>query len=50
MGETYPGTKIRSVRVDDERWTAFLEACEEEGTNASKQVRDMIDVWLEGLD
>ena len=43
------GTTLRNFRCDDERWQAFLEACKEEGTDASAQIRDMIDVWLEGL-
>lgn len=42
------GTTLRNVRIDDERWQEFLEACAEEGTNASAQIRAMIDVWLEG--
>jgi hypothetical protein len=42
------GTTLRNFRCDDERWEDFLVACAEEGTDASKQIRDMIDVWLEG--
>lgn len=42
------GTTLRNFRCDDERWEAFLEACNDEDTDASKQIRDMIDVWLEG--
>lgn len=42
------GTTLRNFRCDDDRWEAFLAACGEEGTDASKQIRDMIDVWLEG--
>lgn len=41
-------TPLRNFRCDDERWTAFLGACAEEDTDASTQIRDMIDVWLEG--
>lgn len=44
------GTTLRNFRCDDDRWEAFLEACREEGTDASAQIRGMIDVWLEGLD
>lgn len=44
------GTTLRNFRCDDERWDAFLAACGEEGTDASRQLRDMIDVWLEGRD
>lgn len=42
------GTTLRNFRCDDDRWSAFLAACEDEGTDASKQIRDMIDVWMEG--
>lgn len=42
------GTTLRNFRCDDERWQAFLDACTEEETDASAQIRDMIDVWLEG--
>jgi hypothetical protein len=42
------GTTLRNFRCEDERWDDFLAACAEEGTDASKQIRDMIDVWLEG--
>lgn len=42
------GTTLRNFRCDEERWTAFVEACASEGTDASKQIRDMIDIWLEG--
>lgn len=45
-----PGTTLRNFRCDDDRWQAFLEACGEDDTDASKQIRDMIDVWLEGRD
>lgn len=41
------GTTLRNFRCDDDRWQAFLEACEAGGTDASKQIRDMIDVWLD---
>lgn len=42
------GTTLRNFRCDNRRWEAFLAACAAEGTDASKQLRDMIDVWLEG--
>lgn len=42
------GTTLRNFRCDDDRWEAFLTACAEEGTDASKRIRDMIDVWLDG--
>lgn len=42
------GTTLRNFRCDADRWFAFLAACSEEGTDASRQIRDMIDVWLEG--
>lgn len=42
------GTTLRNFRCDDERWDEFLAACVADGTDASKQIRDMIDVWLEG--
>jgi hypothetical protein len=44
------GTTLRNFRCDDDRWQDFLDACAEEGTDASKQIRDMIDIWLEGRD
>jgi len=43
-------TPLRNFRCDGERWRAFLFACQHEGTDASTQIRDMIDVWLEGLE
>lgn len=43
------GTTLRNVRIDEQRWEAFKEACADEGTDASKQIRDMIDVWLDAL-
>lgn len=42
------GTTLRNFRCDDDRWQAFLAACGEEATDASAQIRAMIDVWLEG--
>jgi hypothetical protein len=43
-----PGTPLRNFRCDDDRWQAFLAACQEDGTDASAQIRAMIDVWLDG--
>jgi len=40
-------TPLRNFRCDDERWQAFLDACTDAGTDASRQIRDMIDVWLD---
>lgn len=40
------GTKLRNFRCDDERWSSFVNACAERGTDASKQIRDLIDEWL----
>ena len=42
-----PGTRLRNFRCDDERWQAFLAACRQESTDASAQIRDMIDLWLD---
>lgn len=44
------GTTLRNIRIDDERWNALREAAEEQGTDASKVIRDMIDVYLDGRD
>lgn len=44
------GTTLRNVRVDDARWNALREAAEQQGTDASKVIRDMIDVYLAALD
>lgn len=43
-------TPLRRFRCDDERWQAFQDACRADGTDASAQIRAMIDVWLEGRD
>lgn len=42
------GTTLRNFRCDDARWAEFMDACAEEDTDASAQIRNMIDVWLEG--
>ena len=44
------GTTLRNVRIDDERWDALGEAATAEGRDRSAVIRDMIDVYLEGLD
>lgn len=44
------GTTLRSIRIDDDRWVALGEAAEAEGRDRSAVIRDMIDVYLEGLD
>lgn len=43
------GTTLRNVRIDDARWDALGEVAEEQATDRSKLIRDMIDVLLEGL-
>lgn len=40
------GTRLRNFRCDDERWSDFLAACADEGTDGSQQLRSMIDAWL----
>lgn len=42
------GTTLRNFRCDDPRWDAFTDACAEDGTDASKQIRELIDGWLKG--
>ena len=42
------GTTLRNFRCDEDRWRAFVDACQAEDTDASAQIRAMIDVWLEG--
>lgn len=44
------GTTLRNIRIDDDRWNALREAAEQRGTDASKVIRDMIDVYLATLD
>lgn len=44
------GTTLRNVRIDDERWDWLGRAADAEGTDRSKLIRDMIDVFLEGYD
>lgn len=41
-------TPNRNFRCDDERWDPFLAECKEAGTDASRQLRDLIDEWMEG--
>lgn len=41
-----PGTKLRNFRCDDDRWDAFMRTCAGEGTDASTQLRELIDGWL----
>lgn len=40
------GTTLRNFRCDDERWDTFTTACAEEGTDASAQIRALMDDWL----
>lgn len=40
------GTTLRNVRIDDARWVALGEVADEEGTDRSKLIRDMIDALL----
>lgn len=42
-----PGTPLRNFRCDGERWLAFLTTCRKNKTDASAQIRDMIDLWLD---
>lgn len=41
------GTTLRNFRCDDDRWQTFLDACRVADTDASAQIRAMIDAWLE---
>lgn len=41
------GTTLRNFRCDDERWERYVAACRDAGTDASRQIREMIDEWLE---
>jgi hypothetical protein len=41
------GTTLRNFRCDDERWQKFQDTCRAENTDASAQIRDMIDLWLD---
>lgn len=40
------GTTLRNVRIDDERWEALRAAAQEQGTDASKVIRDLIDAYI----
>lgn len=42
-----PGTTLRNFRCDDERWQVFLAACRKYDTDASSQIREMIDLFLD---
>lgn len=39
-------TNLRNFRCDEELWRAFVAACREAGTDASAQIRAMIEDWL----
>ena len=43
-------TPHRTIRVDDDLWQALQEAAAEEGMDASKVIRYLIAMWLEGRD
>lgn len=39
---------LRAVRVDDDLWQALREAAAEEGMDASKVIRWLVQGWLDG--
>lgn len=41
------GTTLRNFRCDDERWQLFLATCKGFDTDASAQIREMIDLFLD---
>ena len=43
-------TPHRVVRIDDDLWNELREAAAEEGADASKVIRMLITMWLEGRD
>lgn len=42
-----PKTPLRNFRCDDERWGLFLALCRDVNTDASAQIREMIDQFLD---
>jgi predicted HicB family RNase H-like nuclease len=42
-----PGTTLRNVRVPDELWDAALARAEDEGTNVSEVVRELLQEWVD---
>ncbi len=44
------GTTLRNFRCDDGRWSLFMQACAKFDTDASTQIREMIDLFLDAND
>jgi hypothetical protein len=44
---TVAKTPLRNFRCDDQRWEAFMAACAADRTDASREIREMIDAWLD---
>jgi len=42
-----PGTTLRNVRVPDELWDAALARAEDEQTNVSEVVRQLLQEWVD---
>jgi Arc/MetJ-type ribon-helix-helix transcriptional regulator len=42
-----PGTTLRNVRVPDELWDAALARAEDEHTNVSEVVRELLQEWVD---
>jgi Arc/MetJ-type ribon-helix-helix transcriptional regulator len=42
-----PGTTLRNVRVPDELWDAALARAENEYTNVSEVVRELLQQWVD---
>lgn len=40
------GTTLRNIRVDNDRWQAFGEKTERDGTDRSAMIRDWIDAYV----
>lgn len=43
-----PGTTLRNVRIDDDRWSALRTEAVARGSDASQVIRDLIDLFLSG--
>lgn len=40
------GTQVRTVRIDDERWSAANVKAEAENRTVSSVIRELLDAWL----
>lgn len=43
---SYPGTAIRSVRVDNELWSSAISKAEAEGITVAKVIRDALAAYI----